>query len=379
MTAKEFFNNPFDPETRLKLDIFRGYIREWLPVFLSKLSYSRVCIYDFFAGPGYDSEHTPGSPVIIHEEVEQYLATRPKATGVALRLYFNDNDKSNYDQLREETAGWLSTDSYQVQLENKDFTEAFSEELPSIIDKQSANLVILDQFGIKHVTGAVFQQLTACPATDIIFFVSSSTIKRFITEESIRRYIPLSEEDIKSISVKEIHRFICKEYFRRMVPAGKDYYLMPFSIKKKDGNIYGLIFGSGNLLGVEKFLRVCWQQDKVTGEANYAIDDPEALRMGQHSLFAEDNVMKKTDQFRKDLIKLLEIPRDNRDLYRFCLENGFLPRHIKSILHELRKEGLVQVLTPTGEPVRSNATYINSDSYSLHEARAAFIYKGARA
>jgi len=39
----------FDDATLLKLELFRGYIREWLPVFLSKKTFPEVHIYDFFA------------------------------------------------------------------------------------------------------------------------------------------------------------------------------------------------------------------------------------------------------------------------------------------------------------------------------------------
>ena len=38
--AKDFHNEPFDEETILKLEIFKGYIREWIPVFLSKKSFA---------------------------------------------------------------------------------------------------------------------------------------------------------------------------------------------------------------------------------------------------------------------------------------------------------------------------------------------------
>jgi three-Cys-motif partner protein len=380
MVAKKFHNRPFDQETRLKLDIFRGYVREWIPVFLLKRTFSRVCIYDFFAGPGYDSNHTPGSPVIIRDEVDRYLHddTRPKAVGIDLKLYFNDNDKSNFEQLQLEVAGWPPPLPYNIQLENKDFIEAFQEELPSILDYQSANLMILDQFGVKYVTGDIFQQIIACPATDVIFFVSSNTIKRFISENNIRRYIPLNEEMIRVIDLKEIHRFICNEYYRRLIPTDKEYYLAPFSIKKEDGNIYGLIFGTGKLLGLEKFLKVCWDQDKVAGEANYAIDDDESLRKGQRSLFEEHNVFKKMDRFRGDLMELLRVRRDNRELYRFCLENGFLPKHINELLHELRTDGLVESTKPTGGSVPSRASYINWESYNSEEPQAFFSYKGVR-
>jgi len=52
-----FHDKVFDDSTQLKLAIFQGYIRKWLPVFLTQYgggrkNFQQVNIYDFFAGPG---------------------------------------------------------------------------------------------------------------------------------------------------------------------------------------------------------------------------------------------------------------------------------------------------------------------------------------
>ncbi len=93
MVSKGFHKKQFDTGTLLKLAIFRGYISQWLPVFLSRFIKPRVCIYDFFAGPGGDLDGRPGSPIIIKDEVSKYLNNdnRCKASGVSVNIYFNDN------------------------------------------------------------------------------------------------------------------------------------------------------------------------------------------------------------------------------------------------------------------------------------------------
>lgn len=56
--AKHFHESEFDDGTQVKLAIFRGYIRKWLPVFLTARKSGRnqeqVNLFDFFAGPGTD-------------------------------------------------------------------------------------------------------------------------------------------------------------------------------------------------------------------------------------------------------------------------------------------------------------------------------------
>jgi three-Cys-motif partner protein len=53
----------FDSGTKTKLDIFENYLTEWLPTFLFHNSELTIC--DFFAGPGEDIFHNPGSPLRI--------------------------------------------------------------------------------------------------------------------------------------------------------------------------------------------------------------------------------------------------------------------------------------------------------------------------
>ena len=64
-------------------------------------------------------------------------------------------------------------------------------------------------------------------------------------------------------------------------------------------------------------------------------------------------------------------------MYQFCLESGFLPTHINTILRELQKAMRLEVKIPgTDENVRKGAFYINWQNYSRMEARACFYIKG---
>ncbi|HOF87639.1 MAG TPA: hypothetical protein PLZ36_05975, partial [Armatimonadota bacterium] len=180
------------------------------------------------------------------------------------------------------------------------------------------------------------------------------------------------------VPLYQIHRFICSYYYEKLIPPGKKYYLAPFSIRKgNQPNIYGIIFGSGSLLGLEKFLDVCWSIDPVTGEANYNIDQ-DTIREGQLSIFEEENVIRKQDQFEKDTEALLASQiTDNRPLYRFCLENGFRPTHLVTILRNLQRSGKLQVTDPkTGELLRKGTFHISWEKYAVGHPSALFEYLG---
>lgn len=388
--AKSFHQKQFDDGTHDKLTIFRGYVRRWIPVFLTAWkkggNYEAVNVFDFFAGPGTDAKGNPGSPRIIQDELKAYCDTHNdlKAKGLQIRLYFNDIDRSHVQQLEQCLAeNACSKGCCQRILSSKPFQQAFADRLPLMQNARSANLVIMDQFGMKEVTPTLVTTLARCRATDILFFVSSSCIRRFAAEPGTQLYFQMSSDDLASSEYKSIHRHICS-YFRSTLPNGVKYHLAPFSIRK-GGNIYGIVFGSGSLLGLQKFLEACWELDEVTGEANYDIDDDPA-RYGDRFLFADMNGIKKQDAFERDLEDMLResstgqaksTPPNNLDVYRFTLERGFLPKHANKHLAELQKAGRLEVHAPkSAEPPKKGAFYLSWDYYKQTNVRAVFRLKG---
>lgn len=358
--SKDFHDEPFDAGTIKKLDIFRGYIREWLPVFLStNKGYTNVALYDFFAGPGKDINDIKGSPLIIVEELNRYWndPSKPHAKDIKINLYFNDDVKDKYIALSSAIKTEKFDNVINLEIENKDFNDSFDNKFPMISASNTANFVILDQTGIKHITEDVFRKLINCRTTDIIFFISSATIKRFAGEECISKYFPgISKEQIDALDSNQIHRFVC-DYYRKLIPYGKSYYLAPFSIKK-DANIYGLIFGTNSLRGLEKFLNVCWKIDPVTGESDYSMDGDEFWN--ERSIFEEFNVPQKKINFHNNLIaELQKESLTNKDLYKYCLENGFLPKHVNALLTMLKKADKL-ITTPKD----SKGFYISWEYYS---------------
>lgn len=367
MAKVEFHKEAFDDGTILKLEIFRGYIREWLPVFLTVTRFKEVHIYDFFSGPGTDAAGNPGSPLVILDELDKYMQSERTvlAPGLKIVLHFNDKDCDKISTLQEIVGQRRGCLPCEVIYTSNEFRLSFMDNLHSIQDASTANLVIMDQYGIKEVNKDVFETLVHCAATDILFFISSSFIRRFITDESVQQHFRIPEKDIRQVDAKNIHRYICREFYQKLVPQGKKYHVVPFSIEKDGGaNIYGIIFGTGNLLGLDKFLRVCWDKDRVTGEANYDIDE-DIGRNGQMSLFEEHSVFKKQDQFQRALTAFIRQHNPNNcELYEFVLGNGFLPRHANEILrNEQHRDVLSVVEIETGLKARGGAFYL---SYKEH-------------
>ncbi len=336
---------PFDDGTKSKLSIFKDYIREWLPVFIAskKIYWSTLNIFDFFAGPGTDVEGNKGTPLIILDELDSYkIAIDSKKLKV--NLYFNEYLEEKRQNL-ETILNTLNsrTKTYNITTESKDFLEAFTGQYNIMNRKDCVNLILLDQTGIKHITEKVFLSIVNLKRTDFLFFISSSTIKRFADHPSISQYIKLDSREIEKIPYHKIHRKIL-EYYRELIPKNKEYYLASFSLKKKAG-IYGLIFGSGHVLGIEKFLRTCWANDPERGEANFDIDEDKIIPSQLDIFTGEVRKPKKVDFFEEQLIEGIKSGQivSNKDVYLFTLRNGFLPKHAAKVISELEEREIISV------------------------------------
>ena len=368
----DFHDKSFDDATQLKLELFRKHIREWLPVFLTKRNYDVLNIFDFFAGPGRDATGNPGSPVIIVDELKRFCQEHEslKPNGIDVRLLFNDTSKSHIEKLRNEIREVACPEGCcRTEYTSLPFKDTLQQWLPVIRHPKTANLIIMDQFGVKEVTPDIIRQLAECRTTDILFFISSSFVRRFIKTPEFGEKFDINPDDIENVDNNDVHRYIC-EYYREKI-GGMEYYLAPFSIKK-GRNIHGVIFGTGHLLGLEKFLKVCWKKDSITGEANYNIDGDVSYG-GQRSLFPEDNVIRKVGVFNQDLEKFVkDRSPDNKDVYKFCLTHGFLPKHANEAFRLMQKEERLMVTEiETGKPARRGAFYL-PDGYKKNSPKVKF-------
>jgi three-Cys-motif partner protein len=336
--GKNIHAEPFDDGTKVKLALYEGYLKEWLPVFVSskKVNWKTINIFDFFAGEGQDCDGYKGSPLITIEQVlryERFLSENK----VQVNIYFNEFVKKKFNLLEDRLKDYKHHDLFKLHLDNLDFVEAFKKLYPVMPKSDSVNLIFLDQNGIKEITEEVFKKLISLARTDILFFISSSFFTRFAEHEYFQKHLKISKSDIENEKYYSIHRTLFN-YYKNIIPSDKKYYLAPLSIKKENNNnIYGLIFGTNHTLGIEKFLKQSWSIDKERGEANFDIDN-EKINPTQIGLFSgQPDRPKKTEVFEKSLKEKIlnkELKTDY-SAYEFALLNGFRPIQAKKVLQEL--------------------------------------------
>jgi three-Cys-motif partner protein len=333
-SSGDFHEKPFDEGTLTKLHIFELYARSWLPVFLARevTKYSSIHIYDFFAGPGTDSAGTPGSPLRLLKHIAE-MRTLPGWESVTVHAHFSDSNKSKIAELRSRIKE-LDTDTTGIELDIQvlTFEQAFERSKPVLANSKAAKLLLIDQFGVGHVTPEIFNQLIKSPTCDFLFFISSSTLNRFKEHPAIKQKIKRPDD------YYHVHR-AATEYYRDFVPKGLTYYLAPFSIMK-GANIYGIIFGSRHPRGMAKFLEVAWAEDQVNGEADFNIHR-DNLAPGQALLFGTTKV----GAFEDELERRLRAGKiaDEGDVIDLCFGHGVKPQHAQEVLKRLKTEGVINL------------------------------------
>jgi three-Cys-motif partner protein len=340
MPTSDFHKKPFDEGTLTKLGIFELYTQEWIPVFVSQPQpkFEELHFFDFFSGPGKDSNGVYGSPLRIIDQLRRYFRKGMAGwTKVRIVVHLFDEDREKIARLNSiiEQQEWAIS-GVQVDCRPLTFREALVAHDEMLSNSRFAKLLIIDQCGVDEVSDDVFKQLIQFPTTDFIFFLSSSTLNRFRDHPAIKQKIQRPGDSY------HVHREAFK-YYQNLIPAGDKVFLGQFSIKKR-GNIYGLIFGSRHPLGIHKFLRVAWANDEIAGEANFDIER-ENLSPNELVLPFELMRQKKVREFEAELEAELRAGKmkTEADVVRFCIESGMTCRHSTDVLRKLKGENIIQI------------------------------------
>jgi three-Cys-motif partner protein len=355
--AKNINKQVFTEQTQLKLDIFRECFREWFPVFLHNQYIPTIFIYDLFAGSGTDVAGNYGSPLTLLEEARGengVHCTHVIRNNKHIVFGYNEFQKRKAKTLESNIKAFFADcklkcthnscpyeGNYVVKQE--DFQQLFQNQtlLSNLENPKCGKFILLDQYGFKHVDDNVFIKLTNSPKTDFIFFISSSTIKRFQESDVVAKYLKDHKIMFDETKPKECHRVIAN-YFRQLIPLTKEYYLHHFTIQNQlKSNYYGLIFGSNHSVGMEKFLKVCWKYDKLAGESNCNINDD----FEQGTLFHNPDNTNKIEQTKQEVKELIlsKTIDNNKAGMKYILSKGCLPNLFVRIINGLIAERKISI------------------------------------
>jgi three-Cys-motif partner protein len=287
-------------------------------------------VYDFFAGPGTDSVGTSGSPLLLLEELRAVRA-QPGWAQMKIVAHFFDEDSHKIEALRVKTQEYsVDLSDAALEIEPVQFAESFARARRVLADKDSAKLVLIDQYGVDFVSDEVFRELLSFPTCDLLFFISSSTLHRFRDHPAIKQKIKRPDD------YYHVHR-AAVDYYRTLIPPRLRYFLGGFSIKK-GANIYGVIFGSAHPLGMDKFLSVAWRTDALNGEADFDINRDDCGPLLSNLLPPT-----KVTAFQIDLTNRIRSAavKNEADVIAVCFAHGVKRQHAEAVLNDLKADGTI--------------------------------------
>ncbi len=345
MPYRDLHSDPFDETTITKLEIFEDYAEAWIPTFVMQDYFDELHIFDFFAGPGYDTNGIPGSPIRFLTKVSSFLGRfLSTKTKVVLHLNEYEPDKSNQNKFE-----LLKKNCEEFLLENpklKYFTnlEYYNEDTEilffKLLDKISKfpSLVYLDQNGVKFISKQFVLELEKLKGVDFIYYSSSSYFWRYGGTVEFRKIIEFDMEELKRNKYQNIHRIVISK-LKEAIPKNSELKLFPFSLKK-GSNIYGIIFCAKHFRAVDKFLDIAWKRNRTNGEADFDIDEDKVK--GQLDMFVEKKLTK-VEKFKTELEGLILYKKlqSNADVLIYTYENGHIPQQAKEVLISLKKAGKI--------------------------------------
>lgn len=337
--SKDLHEKPFDETTIAKLEIFQDYAQAWIPTFVMQ-STPTICIFDFFAGTGYDKNGVPGSPIRILQKIKEQIENISQKK-TKIKVYLNEFKKGKHDRLKAACNHFLLENAavgsaIEIEYFNEDFEVCFNKLLPTI--KQHASLVYLDQNGIKFLSDKYFLELEKTGQTDFLYFVSSSYFWRFGEKEEFKTHLKLDMEQAKKDPYRFIHRNLLQQ-LKSKLPNNTALRLYPFSLKK-GSNIHGIIFGASHIRAVEKFLGIAWGRNPINGDANFDLDEDK--KKDQLDLF-EGKKLTKIEAFQQRLREnvLNGKIKNNFDALDFAFEEAHIGSHAATELKNMKTEKLL--------------------------------------
>lgn len=337
--SRNLHQKPFDEATIVKLEIFEDYAQAWIPTFVMQGN-DTICIFDFFAGPGYDNIGVKGSPIRLLDKLQERVVDIFQKK-MRVEIFFNEFDINKFELLKEACNRYLEQNrdvgrAVKLHFFNEDFEVCFLRLLPLI--KKHPSLVYLDQNGIKFLSEKYFLELEKTSQTDFLYFVSASYFWRFGEKEEFKIHLDIDMDQAKKNPYQFVHRSIIAQLKSKLSSDSK-LKLYPFSLKK-GANIYGIIFGASHPRAVDKFLSIAWKRNETNGEANFDIDEDKKKK--QLDMF-EGQKPTKIEAFQSKLRSLIlsGAIKNNCDAYLLTLEEGHLGSHASEELKKMKKEGLV--------------------------------------
>ncbi len=322
-----------------KLLVYKKYLIEYLSVLTNQPYYNQILIWDIFAGKGKDDKGTKGSALIAAEQIKDF---RDK-TGKNIRLFLNELNKANYQQLCSN-------------LENYHFTKVFNKNGEDFLKEinhtfknknyKIHNFFFIDPHGYTQYSTSTLKELLNLKSSEYLIFIPTNHIYRFL--KALNENNPAAQFvhnlEMKKKDFKDANSFV-KELEKILKKITNSHFVYSYKIENKEAksNFYHLLFITKHIIGAEKFLE--------------AINKVKRELLTQLSLFDDLDKENEVKTYLKDW-------RNNKEIYEWGIRIGLLPKEINPILKDLENKDKLEI--GADKKRRKGSFYLKSNEIKIN-------------
>jgi three-Cys-motif partner protein len=326
-----------------KVSLYGKYLATYLNILSRVSSVDRIFVFDLLCGEGIYNNGAKGSPMIALEVIHNhYYANNLSCPNIT--VWFNDNGISEIDPSVSKVDRVKSFGD-KIGLPPNVAVEYLQEEYDVIYPKAvslvndtsySKGLFFIDPYGYKDIKPQDIREMLSGGNTEVLLWLPISFMYRFA--DSVRRLNFKGSEPLRGFltalfgtvqpSFKSVYDFIeqLRGKFRAYL-RDIGIFVDTFTLERDASNVYSLFFFTPSVLGFQKMLEAKWSMDQWRGKG-YTIDK-------SPSFFSEIEL----SGYPQKLLAFINSAeyRTNGELFRFGLENGFLPKHTNEVLRKWKK------------------------------------------
>jgi three-Cys-motif partner protein len=331
--------------TRAKHVILNNYLKAWFPIMA--LSFPRILYIDGFAGPGRYKKGEDGSPIMALKIANDiYIKHESKLKNKEFVFIFIELDKRSVESLKDEISTLSLPKNFKIFVENNKFADLMG----TILDHMEKNnkdlapsFAFIDPFGTKGMPFEIVKKIMSYRSCEV--FINLMYFGVIRSEHATDHSELFGTDEWKKftdLQSDEKHTALTTLYADQLRNEANVRYVRSFNIKNKNNaTLFDLIYGTNNLLGLEKMKEAMWKADPL---GNFSFRD--RTKPNQLVLFESeaDFTMLKSDLLKTFKGKTVDISEIETHV---LVNTPYLKSHIRSkALTPLEKDNKIFVTRP---------------------------------
>lgn len=335
--------------TEEKLTVYREYLKNYLYVMCNAKQYSRIFVWEPFAGGGLDENREAGSALISSGIIDGFRKEHPETD---IRLFLNELDKTKCQSLKKSTGKYQDFVSV-YNFEAEEFLSQVHSELKKISRNRNLyNLFFIDPYGYTQYSQENLSNLLNLKNSDYLIFVPTIFIYRFKNAENnpARKFVldwGIQESILED--TKNIETF-AEKLKKKLKEKAQAEFTYQYRLKNKQVpyNIFHLFFVTKHIKGAEKFLEA---KNKVKEKIEKLENQLSFLDLAE-------------SEIENQLQKILSKGITNRELFQEVIKIGCLPKEINPILRRLEDKKQLKIEAHGEFKRRKGAYYLKEKEKS---------------